>query len=60
MLRRIVEGLFPQHDPVVWPSTPYTNDVPVPRVTVDEVRDSMARIKVDKAPEPDGIPNVAL
>ena len=60
MLKRIVEGLFPHHEPVVWPSTPQTVGRPVPRITVEELREATTRMKADKAPGPDGIPNVAL
>ena len=60
MLRRIVEGLFPQHEPAVWPSAPQAIDTVIPIVTLEELRDATTRMKEDKAPGPDGIPNVAL
>ena len=60
MLKGIVEGPFPLHDPVFWPSTPQAIGMPIPRVTVEELRDATTSMKADKAPGPDGIPNVAL
>ena len=60
VLRKIVDGLFPQHEPVDWPSSQQAEDRVVPRVTVEELREATTRMKVDKAPGPDGIPNVAL
>ena len=63
-LKTIVEGLFPTHDPTTWPAIP--NGVEEGdnsdglRVSNEELVAVVERLKVKKAPGPDGIPNVAL
>lgn len=62
-LRIIVEGLFPHHDPTVWPPTPYEDEEEEPggvRISNEELLAVAKGLKVKKAPGPDGIPNVAL
>ena len=46
MLKWIVEGLFPQHEPVVWPSTPQAVGMPVPRFSVEELTIPNVALKV--------------
>ena len=55
-----MEGLFPQHEPTVGLTAPHAVDIAVPSVTVEELREATRRMKENKAPGPDGIPNVAL
>ena len=63
-LKVIVEGLFPQHDPTTWPPTLYgeaEGDNAVSRqVSNEELVAAAKALKANKAPGPDGIPNVAL
>lgn len=63
-LKIIVEGLFPEHDITSWPPTPYDdegiNTAETAHVTNEELVAVAKKLKIKKAPGPDGIPNVAL
>lgn len=63
-LKVIVEGLFPRHDPTTWPPTPYNDEggsnAEGHLITNEELVAVAKRLKVKKAPGPDGIPNFAL
>lgn len=63
-LKSIVEGLFPKHDPTTWPPTPYGeeegNNAEDQRISNDELVEAAKNLKANKAPGPDGIPNVVL
>ena len=61
-LKTIIDGLFPQHVPTIWPPAPY-GDVTireVARVTNDELLAAAKSLKPKKAAGPDGIPNLVL
>ena len=57
----IVKGLFPQHEPMTWPqqqrNQPDINSRPV---STEELIAATKKMKANKAPGPDGIPNIAL
>lgn len=60
LIKTIVEQLFPNsaneaYD-IVWPD----EEVSVPQITLDELRNACKNIGDSKAPGPDGIPNKAL
>lgn len=63
-LKVIVEGLFPKHDPTTWPPTPYGEEdeasAEARQVSNVELKAVAKKLKGNKAPGPDGIPNVAL
>ena len=60
-LSEIVDGLFPLHERTVWPPTPYGQEGnEMERITIEELLAATKRMRVKKAPGPDGIPNVAL
>lgn len=62
-LKTIVEGLFPHHDPTLWPPTPYEDEEDESRgsrISNEELVIVAKGLKVKKAPGPDGIPNVVL
>lgn len=60
-LQIIVDGLFPQHAPTVWPPTPYGQEGEERAIiTNEELIEAAKKMKPKKAPGPDGIPNVAL
>lgn len=63
-LKVIVEGLFPSHDPTIWPPTPYDDEggsnAEGHLITNEELVTVAKGLKAKKAPGPDGIPNVAL
>lgn len=62
-LKEIIGGLFPQHDPMTWPPTTYGHEDEATervQVTNEELIAVAKRLKANKAPGPDGIPNVAL
>ena len=56
----IVSGLFPQHEAVTWPTTPYEQEDEELPVTTEEIVSAVSKFKTNKAPGPDGIPNVVL
>ena len=61
LLARIVEGLFPRHEPSPWPpfaGSPGT--LAGNEVTNAELIAIARSLKVGKAPGPDGIPNMAI
>lgn len=60
MLARIVEGLFPKHEPSNWPDTPYESVDVIPLVTNEELIVAARKLKLNKAPGPDGITNLVL
>jgi hypothetical protein len=77
MLAKIVEGLFPRHEPRPWPPVPLSHgqrySVPINVVssgnaetrdegivTIDELVEIAKSLKGNKAPGPDGIPNLAI
>jgi len=62
-MKVIVEGLFPQHEAATWPSSPYgevDESEEEAQVTNEELIEMAKAMKVEKAPGPDGIPNLAL
>lgn len=60
-LKTIIDGLFPQHEPTVWPATPYGQEGnEMVQITNEELIAVAKKMKSKKAPGPDGIPNVAL
>uniref|UniRef100_A0A2M4BC18 Putative waldo-3 aae n=1 Tax=Anopheles marajoara TaxID=58244 RepID=A0A2M4BC18_9DIPT len=61
-LRAIVSELFPNRPRCDWPDTPYevSEQEGCPRVTLEELQAAANRIAPNKAPGPDGIPNIAL
>lgn len=63
-LKVIVEGLFPSHDPTIWPPTPYDDEggsnAEGHLITNEELVAVAKGLKAKKAPGPDGIPNAAL
>ncbi|XP_062713362.1 uncharacterized protein LOC134290278 [Aedes albopictus] len=62
-MKVIIEALFPIHEPTIWPPTPYVNkdthDEEI-RVTNEELIAVAKVLPIERAPGPDGIPNVAL
>lgn len=62
-MKIIIEALFPMHEPAIWPPTPYvdedTHDEEI-RITNEELTAIANALPTEKAPGPDGIPNVAL
>lgn len=62
-MSRIVRGLFPTHEPTAWPMAPYGDeDVSTDEriVTNDELMTAAKRLKLNKAPGPDGISNLVV
>lgn len=61
-LKVVVEELFPRHEPTNWPPTPYADeeDGVESQITNEELVAVAKGLKLNKAPGPDGIPNVAL
>ncbi|XP_055584801.1 uncharacterized protein LOC129737665 [Uranotaenia lowii] len=60
-LREIVNELFPQHEAVTWPRVPFDWDTSVEeQISLEELRDIAKSLQLNKAPGPDGIPNVAV
>lgn len=55
---RVITNLFPQHQEVVLTGIVKAKDFPP--VTMHEVHQAASRIGLNKAPGPDGIPNIAL
>lgn len=62
LLRSIIDVLFPHHPISPWPPAPYAADEgeEVARVTNEELAEVVKSFASNKAPGPDGIPNVAL
>ncbi|XP_053681635.1 uncharacterized protein LOC128732413 [Sabethes cyaneus] len=62
-MKAIIDGLFPQHETMPWPS-PLNGEeaehVEEARVTNEELIELAKAMKGKKAPGPDGIPNLAL
>lgn len=62
-VKAIIEQLFPLHEPIEWPTMSYDEEnvnVEESRVTNEELIAVAKRLKMKKAPGPDGIPNQAL
>lgn len=60
-LDTIVRGLFPQHEPTIWPQQQRDQgDNCIRPVSTEELIAAAKKMKTNKAPGPDGIPNVAL
>jgi Reverse transcriptase (RNA-dependent DNA polymerase)/Endonuclease-reverse transcriptase len=62
-LKAIVEGLFPTHNPFEWPAFTQNRErqaVDDNELSVDELLEATKSLKLNKAPGPDGIPNVAV
>uniref|UniRef100_A0A2M4CS98 Putative retrovirus-related pol polyprotein from type-1 retrotransposable element n=1 Tax=Anopheles darlingi TaxID=43151 RepID=A0A2M4CS98_ANODA len=63
-LKVIVAKLFPTHEPTAWPPTPYADDhesvAAEIRISNEEVMEIGRKLPANKAPGPDGIPNVAV
>ena len=55
-MRRIVDGLFPTHEP--WAEAPDENDdaFEIPEFTEEELVQAVTSLKTGKTPGPDGIP----
>ena len=62
MLERIIDGLFPRHESRPWPSAAELprGDESDSRVSNEEIVRIAKSLKVNKAPGPDGIPNIAV
>lgn len=63
MLQKIVAVLFPHHNTGPWPPAPYDDagiGATVADVTNEELLEIAKSFDANKAPGPDGIPNVAL
>lgn len=58
-LEVIVKGLFPQHEPTTWPQQGH-DDVTMSPVSTEELLAAAKKMKTNKAPGPNGIPNIAL
>uniref|UniRef100_A0A2M4BC28 Putative waldo-6 aae n=1 Tax=Anopheles marajoara TaxID=58244 RepID=A0A2M4BC28_9DIPT len=63
-LEVIVGKLFPTHEPTAWPPTPYADDHEsiAAEITISngELVEIAKKLPANKAPGPDGIPNVAV
>lgn len=59
-MANIVAGLFPQRNPAIPHTEMRPNEHTIPLVTIDEVMEAAKRIKSNKAPGLDGIPNQLL
>lgn len=57
-LNSIVDTLFPVHQPNVWPVTDSIGEVPL--ITCEELVAIGPRLPTNKAPGPDGVPDVIL
>ncbi|XP_055585168.1 eukaryotic translation initiation factor 3 subunit D-like [Uranotaenia lowii] len=60
-LREITRELFPHHDINSWPQVPYDWDTSEEElISLEELRDIAKSLQLEKAPGPDGIPNIAV
>lgn len=57
-LESIIDTLFPMHQPPIWPVTRPTGEVPL--ITSAELASIGARLPTNKAPGPDGVPDIIL
>uniref|UniRef100_W8ADE4 Putative 115 kDa protein in type-1 retrotransposable element R1DM n=1 Tax=Ceratitis capitata TaxID=7213 RepID=W8ADE4_CERCA len=60
IMKHIVEGLFPKHDEYIVPNETAVDVAEIPPVSNAEVLAAVARIKSNKSPGVDGVPNVVL
>lgn len=62
-LKAIVQGLFPDRDPIQWPNMTQNREIQSEdsdELSVEEVLEAAGSLKLNKAPGPDGIPNAAV
>lgn len=57
-LNHIVDTLFPTHQPTIWPVTELDGEVP--KITLTELESIGASLPTNKAPGPDGVPDMIL
>lgn len=60
LLKNIVEVLFPQHPPKPIQENSLALQEPVPRITENELKEALIKIRQKSAPGIDSIPNVAV
>ncbi len=62
-LKAIVEGLFPVHEPILWPDMTQNKEDQSEDdddLSIEELLEAAECLKTNKVPGPDGIPNVAV